>query len=157
MAECSCSRCFSAANNHTKKKCSSSVVEMASGGDKTEIEDAPAAQYRSAVWGHFGFGVTYEAGKKIVDKSATVCKHCSTRVIYAAGNTSNMLTHMKRHHPTLSLDSTKRRGTEQLLLPAAFKLPLNDKSDKAKAITEAVGCFIAKDMQPYAVVEGVGF
>ncbi len=73
---------------------------MASGGVKTEIEDAPAAQYyRSAVWRHVGFGVTYEAGKKVVDKSTTVCKHCSTRAICAAGSTSNMLTHMKRHHP----------------------------------------------------------
>ena len=67
----------SAAKNHTKKKSSSSVVEkMASGGDNIEIEDAPAAQYRSAVWGHFGFGVTYEAGKKFVNKRATVCFCC---------------------------------------------------------------------------------
>ena len=48
-------------------------------------------------------------------------------------------------------------GATQLLLPAAFKQPFDEKSDKAKAITEALGCFIAKDMQPYAVVEGVGF
>ena len=64
---------------------------MARGENKTvtgsEIEDAPAGVYRSAVWEHFGFSVSYDGGKKVVDKSATVCKLCATRVVYAADNT----------------------------------------------------------------------
>ena len=52
---------------------------MASGED-SELEDAPAALYSSAVWDHFACRVTYESGKKVVDKSATVCKYCATRI-----------------------------------------------------------------------------
>ncbi|KAM9350016.1 E3 SUMO-protein ligase ZBED1 [Symphorus nematophorus] len=130
-------------------------------GENSELEDAPAA-YRSGVWEHFAFRVTYEGGKKVVDKSATVCKYCARLIAYANGNTSNMSVHLRRHHPSVTLDSARRRGGEpgraaQLLLPAAFKQTYNDESDRAKAITKALGCFIAKDMQPYAVVEGAGF
>ena len=65
---------------------------MASGHDK--VEDPPAS-FRSAVWEHYGFSVTYENdGKKVVDKTATVCKHCATRVVYASGNTSNLMNHL---------------------------------------------------------------
>ncbi len=52
---------------------------MASGKDKggPELEDAPAASFRSAVWEHFGFSATYDdGGKKVVDK--TVYTHCAT-------------------------------------------------------------------------------
>ena len=48
-------------------------------GKESELEDAPAALYRSAVWDHFAFRVTYDdGGMKVVDKSVTVCKHFVT-------------------------------------------------------------------------------
>ena len=133
---------------------------MASGKGQ-ELEDAPAAHYRSAVWEHFAFRVTYDdGGKKIVDKSATVCKHCATRVVYVNSNTSNMSAHLRRHHPSEKIGSARGKGAEakgQLLLPAAFKQAYGDESDRAKCITKGVAYFIAKDMQPYSVVEGAGF
>ena len=46
-------------------------------GKESELEDAPAALYRSAVWDHFAFRVIYDNdGMKVVDKSATVCNTC---------------------------------------------------------------------------------
>ena len=133
---------------------------MASGHDTVQLEDPPAS-FRSAVWEHYGFNVTYDNdGKKVVDKTATVCKHCATRVAYASGNTSNMMNHLRRHHPSVSVDSTKKRdsGTKvQILLSEAFKQPLHAGSDRAKSITKALGGFIAKDMQPFSVVEDAGF
>ena len=46
-------------------------VGMAS-GKESELEDAPAALYRSTVWDHFAFRVTYDDGSmKAIDKSAT--------------------------------------------------------------------------------------
>ena len=43
-------------------------------GIESELEDAPAVLYRSAVWNHFAFRVTYDdGGMKVVDKIATVC------------------------------------------------------------------------------------
>lgn len=128
-------------------------------GKEPELEDAPAALNRSAVWHHFAFRVTYDDGsKKVVDKSATVCKHCATRTVYAHTNTTNMSAHLRRHHP-----SETGQLTGQLLLPAAFKQPYSDESHRAKCITKGVGYFIvtqyfiAKDMQPYAMVQGAGF
>ena len=53
-------------------------VGMAS-GKELERDDVPAALYRSAVWDHFAFRVTYDdGGMKVVDKSVTVCKHFVT-------------------------------------------------------------------------------
>ena len=60
----------------------------------------------------------------------------------------------------MSVDSAKKRdsGTKvQLLLSEAFKQPLHAGSDRAKSITKALGGFIAKDMQPFSVVEDAGF
>ena len=94
-----------------------------------------------------------------MDKTATVCKHCATRVAYASGNTSNMMNHLRRHHPSVSVDSAKKRdsGTKvQLLLSEAFKQPLHAGSDRAKSIKHGGGV-IAKDMQPFSVVEDAGF
>ncbi len=49
---------------------------------ETEIEDAPSS-YKSDVWQHFGFPVTrHDDGKKITDKTQTVCKNCKTRLPY---------------------------------------------------------------------------
>ena len=64
-------------------------------GKVSELKDAPAALYRSAVWDHFAFRVTYDdGGMKVVDKSATVCKHCATRVVYANSNMTNLSAHL---------------------------------------------------------------
>lgn len=130
---------------------------MSGGADA--LEEAPAA-FRSAVWNHYAFRLTCGAdGKQVTDKTATVCKHCATRVAYAKGNTSNMMNHLRRRHPSVSVTSTRREagGGQQRLLPAAFSQPLPADSHRARSITKALGVFIAKDMQPYAVVEDAGF
>ena len=57
-------------------------------GKESELDDVPAALYRSVVWDHFAFRVTYDdSGMKVVDKIATVCKH---------SNTTNMSAHLWR-------------------------------------------------------------
>ncbi len=70
-----------------------SAAEMASGGDNEGcrgLADAPAS-FKSGVWEHFGFHVTYDDnGNKTVDRTATVCKHCAKCIQYANGNTSNI-------------------------------------------------------------------
>ncbi|KAK0141840.1 Zinc finger BED domain-containing protein 1 [Merluccius polli] len=125
---------------------------MASGG--AELEKPPAS-FKSAVWEHFGFPVRYENGKRLVDKTATVCRHCGTRMAYEHGNTSSMASHLKRHHPGES--GVKKKDAQQLLLPDAFKQCFPAGSDRAIAITKSIGVFIAADMRPYSVVENKGF
>lgn len=83
------------------------------------------ALYRSVVCGHSGFSVSYDGGgKKVVDKTATVCMQCATYFVDASSNTSNMSGHLWRHHPNVSIDTERRRESgwkEQLSHPAAFR------------------------------------
>ncbi|XP_060719424.1 zinc finger BED domain-containing protein 4-like [Tachysurus vachellii] len=129
-----------------------SAAEIARGGDNEgcpELADAPAS-FKSGVWEHFGFHVTYDDnGNKTVDRcirTATVCKHCAKCIQYANGNTSNMTLHLRRHHANVLISTNRREPVrKQPLLSAAFKQPLSDKSDRAI------------DMQPCSVIESKGF
>ena len=106
---------------------------------KVKLENPPAS-LKSPVWEHFGFAVTYkDDGQRQVDQTKAVCRHCSTKIGYAAGNTSNLHTHLKRHHLNVNITGTKRKKTEvQTQFPLAFKPPtLATSSDRAKAITNA--------------------
>uniref|UniRef100_A0A8C9WTI1 HAT C-terminal dimerisation domain-containing protein n=1 Tax=Sander lucioperca TaxID=283035 RepID=A0A8C9WTI1_SANLU len=104
------------------------------------------ASFKSPVWEHFGFPVKYnDEGKRLVDKTVTVCRHCGTRKPYDSGNTSSTATHLKQHHLVVSLTGVKT------------KAPLVAQSDRAKAITNAIGVFIGADMRPYLVVQNEGF
>ena len=54
-------------------------------GKESELEDVPTALYRSAVWDHFAFRVTYnDSSKTVAGKS----------VVYANSNTTNMSAHL---------------------------------------------------------------
>ncbi|KAF0022157.1 hypothetical protein F2P81_025589 [Scophthalmus maximus] len=128
---------------------------MASGGSK-ELERP--ASFKFPVWEHFGFPVKYnDEGKRLVDKTVTVCRHCGTRKPYDSGNTSTMAKHLKRHHPSVSLKGVKTKAAQQPLITAAFKQPLVAQSDRAKAITHTISVFIGADMRPYLVVQNEGF
>ncbi|XP_039625496.1 E3 SUMO-protein ligase ZBED1-like [Polypterus senegalus] len=133
---------------------------MANASEKPELEDPPSS-LRSPVWEHFGFPVKVTDGQRQVDKSKVVCRHCSTTEIgYAAGNTSNMLTHLKRHHPSVNVSSTRKKTSlVQTVTPitSAFKQHLASNSDRAKAITHGIGVFIATGLRQYSVVENAGF
>lgn len=133
---------------------------MANANEKPELEDPPIS-FRSAVWEHYGFPVNYSSrGERQVDRTKTICRHCSTEIGYAAGNTSNMTTHLKRHHPNVDITGTRKKQSAkavQMQIPMAFKQPLPANSDRAKGITNAIGVFIATDLRPYSVVENPGF
>lgn len=107
---------------------------------ETEIEDAPSS-YKSKVWQHFGFPVTrQDDGKKITDKTQTVCKHCKTRLPYTMSNTSNMMCHLKRHHNNklLQTPSTKRVKEGQISIQRSFAATWSQSSAKAQEITRCI-------------------
>ena len=91
---------------------------MASRG--TEELERPVS-VKSPVWEHFDFPVKYnDEGKRLVDKTVTVCRHCGTRKPYDSGNTSSMATYVKRHHPGVSLTGVKTKAAQQPLITTAF-------------------------------------
>ncbi|XP_034023456.1 zinc finger BED domain-containing protein 1-like [Thalassophryne amazonica] len=121
-----------------------------------ELEAAPAS-LKSAVWKYFAFAVSYVDSVRVVDKKTTVCKMCYTRVPYpATGNTTNMAGHIRRHHKDVDL-AGKTSSLVQPTIDSSFVMKLAQTSACAKAITNAIGLFIAADLQPYSVVENAGF
>lgn len=146
-------------------KMASGFENMASGVERQvrqQFEEAPDS-YKSAVWGHLAFAVEYDnEGEKTVDRNVTVCKHCLKRVAYANGNTSYMNQHIRRHHSTITLTGSRKAGqvasvSRQQSLSDAFGQTYSTTSEKHKKITNAVGMFIAKDLQPFSVVGDLGF
>lgn len=132
---------------------------MASSDSTQELEDPPAC-FKSVVWESFGFPVKYGSkGERVVDRTMMVCRHCKAAVRYVSGNTSNMLTHIRRHHPDGPVTGVGQKKTTvvQQLIPAAFKQPLGVRADRTKAITEAIGIYILSAMCPFTVVEDPGF
>ncbi|KAL6479259.1 hypothetical protein MHYP_G00126920 [Metynnis hypsauchen] len=121
-----------------------------------ELEAAPAS-LKSAVWKYFAFPVSYVDSVRVVDKNTTECKMCYTRVPYpATGNTTNMAGHIRRHHKDVDLTG-KTSSLVQPTIQSSFGVKLAQTSARAKAITNAIGLFIAADLQPYSVVENAGF
>jgi hypothetical protein len=144
--------------------------------DRPKIERPPSSQFRSVIWDHFGFPVTFTEGVKSVDKTVTVCRHCEDDVaIKYTGSTTNMCTHMKRHHPRVDVSGTRRKSTTatstattstgatgatgQLRIADLFKPSdkMTPTSTRYKAISKGIGIFLACDMRPYAVVDNSGF
>ena len=148
-----------------------------------QFEEAPIA-LKSGVWDHFAFPVNIVEGERNVDKTCTVCKHCDTKIKYSGG-TSNMSTHLPRHHPALPVSASRGAAAKQkcnvsttlssscgtsdsslspkpgvsgqLTIASAFKSKLPPTSSRAEAITRAIGVFIASDLRPFSVVESPGF
>ncbi|KAI2660455.1 Nuclear receptor subfamily 1 group I member 2 [Labeo rohita] len=117
----------------------------------------PPLSLKSPVWKYFGFPVSYVDNVRVVDKKNTVCKLCYVRIShYSTGSTTNMAGHLRRHHKNIDL-SVKPTSVTQTTLPSSFGIKLPSNSTRAKAITSAVGVFIAADMRPYSVVENSGF
>uniref|UniRef100_A0A8C4N752 Zinc finger BED domain-containing protein 1-like n=1 Tax=Eptatretus burgeri TaxID=7764 RepID=A0A8C4N752_EPTBU len=183
----------------TRRLTKTSQLRSSGWNVKAELE-APPTKFKSPVWKHFGFPVVYENEVRKVNKSKTVCKHCSTSVTYPSGNTTNMITHLKRHHPQHPIvTATDKRSSSlkkdcntatntifspvtntnaspatntnasntstipwathfgQFTLSEIFTSPLHSSSQRAEAITKAIGVFIASEMHPFSTIYEPGF
>ncbi|XP_054862799.1 uncharacterized protein LOC111582373 [Amphiprion ocellaris] len=63
-----------------------------------------------------GGGNHAAVGTKMVTKTKTVCKYCLTTIPYITGNTTNMTTHLRRHHP----DKSSASGAEDKCIVASL-------------------------------------
>lgn len=121
-----------------------------------QVREAPS-NFKSKVWAHFGFYNTDDG--KTLDKDYAICKNCLAKVKYN-GNTTNMHSHLVRHHPDLaSEEKTANVSTpgSQPTLDTVFKAKLPFASPRAASITKSIAGFICKDLRPYSVVENEGF
>ncbi|XP_060082377.1 E3 SUMO-protein ligase ZBED1-like [Ylistrum balloti] len=135
-----------------------------------KISSAPAA-FKSPVWQHFGFPTETIDGKEVTNKQLAACKLCDYKTKYT-GATTNLSTHLKRHHPEVDIESrthkyaeSKRKSTsesathnpKQSKLSEVFSRPLRFNCDRATAISRSIAKFIAIDLRPYSIVENAGF
>ncbi|KAK6196376.1 hypothetical protein SNE40_001613 [Patella caerulea] len=119
----------------------------------------PPAKYKSKVWVNFGFLKG--------DNTKVVCRICKT-IIKFCGNTTNLNTHLTRHHSGDCLNSSAKtasstcgevqgRQCQHPTIDSAFQNKLSRNSKRATEITDSVTRFIIQDLQPYSVVEDKGF
>ena len=101
---------------------------------------------------------------KILLGENAVCLLSLSEVLYSK-NTTNLCTHLERLHQDeyslLLAEGDKDKLLEQLQ-PTLLKVlersqPLPKDSERWRTLVEAVGNFIASDMQPLSVVENIGF
>ena len=104
-----------------------------------------------------------------------VCRKCNCELKYSGG-TTNMGTHLRRHHkltyddenqhenipkpirPTPSnINVRKVSGSGQLRLADCFHRKLGFNSPRSKAISRQLGVFIAHDLRPYSIVKSPSF
>ena len=117
---------------------------------------------KSVVWTYFGLEAD-DMGIPLRDKEdSPICKTCKKAVLAKGGNTSNLLTHLRDHHPDLYSEVTssnsqaaKRQPTLQEVVDKSKGY--NPKSSRAQELYRAVAYCIAKDMHPLCTVERPGF
>lgn len=86
--------------------------------------------------------------EKVVNKNKTVGRLCYTELGYVAGNTSNMLTHLRGGYPSVSTIRARQQP-----LQISYILPGN--SDQAKKNITAIRLFITTDMSLFSVAENI--
>ncbi|XP_048867862.1 E3 SUMO-protein ligase ZBED1-like isoform X4 [Brienomyrus brachyistius] len=91
----------------------------------------------SAVWTHFGF--RKEDGA-IVNIDSPICRACGKAVPAKTGNTSNLMHHLRKHHPSVYVAMQKKKHPELLVKPEPSDDPVTPNQtviDTAPAEPEA--------------------
>ena len=122
----------------------------------------------SQVWSFFGL-----KSKEDKDNENVVCRLCRKSVLARGGNTSNLVSHLKNHHPNehstfikgrkgkiseKSSDDSEPKMKQVTLKEAVERTQPNLRSSRRwQEITTSVTNFIAKEMMPVNIVERQGF
>ena len=132
----------------------------------------PKKKVVSPVWDYFGLRA--DSKGKIIDDGVAVCRQCNGNVRASGGNTSNLLSHLRTHHPskyTLVLQAQREKAKEsstasssstnasQATLPELFtKTQKYERTTRRwREITDSITYCISKDMLPIYTVEKEGF
>lgn len=131
----------------------------------------PPASFKSAVWKYF---------KLTKSRKLSVCNVCNTVMSYS-GNTTNLQTHLRRHHPHIEIclggqntysggnslntsksspvpvssifNSTESSSSDSFLSLNVNKLIPVGGSGKSWFITDAITKYLASDLRPVSVIE----
>ena len=124
---------------------------------------------KSVVWDYFGIRVGEDSLTVHGEEQEPVCRSCGKVVLAKGGNTTNLLTHLRDHHPQLHVETTRALSGNPAVAEAGKKCQAslvevveksrryNLKSSRAHELNRAVMYYLAKDMQPLYTVEKPGF
>ena len=134
---------------------------------------------KSDVWMHFGHPVYLRNDVRVTDKQHTICKLCKT-ILKHTGNTTNMRTHMTRHHGSVTVSGIKKPASFSTVATTETKKPKLEtthktetqpkvasmfakqtkypaSSQRAQIITRQIATYIVADMRPLSIVENKEF
>ena len=122
------------------------------------------------MWDYFGLQKGVDGN--LTEDGCAICQTCRGRVKAKYGNTSNLLSHLKTHHPGVYQEAMKsgktprsKTTTSATLLPVAQSTiqesveraqKYERKGKKWKELTDSITYCIAKDCLPINIVEGAG-
>ncbi len=143
---------------------------MAEGFDFEQELKARKGPTKSVVWNYFGFLNEHPS-----ESESPICRLCwknevKRSVCCKGGNTSNLFSHLRHHHPAEFAavqeprskksaggvaSSSKATTSNQRSLSEMAKYPRS--GNRWRTVTDAVTYWLAKDMQPFYSVEKDGF
>ena len=115
---------------------------------------------KSVVWDYFGIRVGEDGLPVPGEEQKPVCRSCGKVVLAKGGNTTNLLTHLRDHHPQLHVEATRALSKNPAVAEAGKKRQASLvevveksrryglKSPRAQELNRAVMYYLAKDMQP---------
>ena len=125
----------------------------------------PNATVKSPFWVHFW--VSRECRWNCRDIEAHNLSYMQPREMPYKNNTSNLFSHLERHHVIMSMQSSVRQNpvnppSEEARQPSIFvslanAVPLGVSSTRHKQLVDAVGTFVIQDLRALSVVEREGF
>ena len=62
---------------------------------------------KSVVWDYFGIHVGEDGLPVPGEEQKAVCRSCGKAVLAKGGNTTNLLTHLRDHHPQLHVEAMR--------------------------------------------------
>lgn len=133
-------------------------------GESSNAALVPKPKTVSVVWNYFGLEQDEEGKPKNDD--VAICRRCKRRVQARGGNTSNLLSHLRTHHPLQHSEVVQaQKGKKRKAVPQCENIDsmlkqaqkYDRKSKRWQEITDAVTFCIAKDMLPLYSVEKQGF
>ena len=111
----------------------------------------------SAVWEYFEEPIVVpETGKDGKQVKKVACKLCDQQLT-DGGGTTNLMSHLRAKHPEQYkriTDSATSSSSKQTTLSTAFH---KCSPQRSSAITDLIAEFVARDLRPLSVVDGVGF
>jgi len=144
-------------------------VTLASSSSSSELQLVSKPNTTSPWWKHFALECDEQGHYK--SKDIVICLLCSKGVIAKGGNTSNLKSHLRIHHPLHYAEIQKNvpdekdkasskpidKGQPTITSALVTVKKYDHSSKKWRELTDSVTYFLAKDMLPVCTVEKESF